>query len=228
MSKKKQTPEVEGAEEFTRLAPYRRPTNSEWQAELEIKRSTFIGLVRQTPTEAEARAFIDEVRDRYPDARHHCSAYLVHQDGAQPIERSSDDGEPAGTAGQPMLEVLRGSGARDITAVVVRYFGGVLLGTGGLVRAYHDATKAALDDVTWVTRTQLELYRVELNHDEAGRVESDIRNAGYQILETDYAAKVGFLVAGDDALATHLASWTQGRVEPTRAGQRWVDLPTGS
>ena len=118
MSKKKQAPEAEGAEEFTRLEPYRRPTAKEWQAELEIKRSTFIGLVRQTPTEASARAFIDEVRDRYPDARHHCSAYLVHQDGAQPIERSSDDGEPAGTAGQPMLCLLYTSDAADDIALV--------------------------------------------------------------------------------------------------------------
>lgn len=203
---------------------YIRPADEQWQAEIEIKRSQFIGIARRTSTEQAAREFIDEIRSRYPDARHHCSAYIVHRDDAQAIERSSDDGEPAGTAGQPMLEVLKGTDALDITVVVVRYFGGVLLGTGGLVRAYQDATKAVLAKVRWVERTQLDLFRVELDHAEAGKIESELRNQGYQILSTEYGATVTLLLAGDDALAERLAAMTAGAVEAKSAGQRWVDV----
>ena len=104
--------------------------------ELEVKRSRFITLIRRVSSEDEARAFIQATRAEYPDARHHCSAFIYAVEGAHPVERSSDDGEPSGTAGQPMLDVLRGSGMLDIAAVVVRYFGGVKLGTGGLVRVF--------------------------------------------------------------------------------------------
>src|SRR5690625_7410464 len=100
--------------------------------ELEIRRSRFITWLRRAGEEAAARALVDEARHTYPDARHHCSAFVVRVPGANLVERSSDDGEPAGTAGMPMLEVLRGSGLVDVAAVVVRYFGGVKLGTGGL------------------------------------------------------------------------------------------------
>lgn len=203
---------------------YIRPADEQWQAEIEIKRSQFIGIARRTSTEQASREFIDEIRSRYPDARHHCSAYIVHRDDAQAIERSSDDGEPAGTAGQPMLEVLKGTDALDVTVVVVRYFGGVLLGTGGLVRAYQDAMKAVLAKVRWVERTQLDLFRVELDHAEAGKIESELRNQGYQILSTEYGARVTLLLAGDDALAERLAAMTAGAVEAKSAGQRWVDV----
>ncbi len=203
---------------------YIRPADEQWQAEIEIKRSQFIGIARRTSTEQAAREFIDEIRSRYPDARHHCSAYIVHRDDAQAIERSSDDGEPAGTAGQPMLEVLKGTDALDVTVVVVRYFGGVLLGTGGLVRAYQDATKAVLAKVRWVERTQLDLFRVELDHAEAGKIESELRNQGYQILSTEYGATVTLQLVGDDALAERLAAMTAGAVEAKSAGQWWVDV----
>ena len=203
---------------------YIRPADEQWQAEIEIKRSQFIGIARRTSTEQAAREFIDEIRSRYPDARHHCSAYIVHRDDAQAIERSSDDGEPAGTAGQPMLEVLKGTDALDVTVVVVRYFGGVLLGAGGLVRAYQDATKAVLAEVRWVERTQLDLFRVELDHAEAGKIESELRNQGYQILSTEYGATVTLQLVGDDALAERLAAMTAGAVEAKSAGQWWVDV----
>lgn len=204
---------------------YLRPADDEWVAEVEIKRSHFIGIARRTATEEQAREFIDDVRSRYPDARHHCTAFIVHMDNAQPIERSSDDGEPAGTAGQPMLEVLRGSEIQDITVVVVRYFGGVKLGTGGLVRAYQDTTKAVLDEVAVVRRRPLELYTVSIPHADAGAAESDIRRSGIEVLSVDYAAKAIFTLAvepGTDIDGV-IARVTSGRVEPKAAGERWVD-----
>ena len=141
-------------------------------AETEEKRSRFIPCAARSPT-------------RYPDfrhrraycsARHHCSAYILHVDAANPVERSSDDGEPAGTAGQPMLEMLRGTGLQDIAVVVVRYFGGVKLGTGGLVRAYQDATRAVLKVLPVVTR-QPGVGRWTSTA-VAGKVEAEVRGRG--------------------------------------------------
>ena len=167
------------------------------------------------------------MRAAYPDARHHCSAYIVHVDAAQPILRSSDDGEPSGTAGKPMLDVLVGSGVENITAVVVRYFGGIKLGTGGLVRAYSDATTAALTTVRTATRSLLALYTLEADHTIAGRLEADLRAADYQITDTAYGAAVTYTVAVDPAAADRFAGWvaahTAGALTPARTGTAWVE-----
>ena len=114
---------------------------SQTNAEYIEKRSRFIATVRHCETESEANAFLEEMRSKYWDARHNCFAYSV-ENGR--LCRFSDDGEPHGTAGKPMLEVIQGSGITNIAVVVTRYFGGVLLGTGGLVRAYSKSTQDAL------------------------------------------------------------------------------------
>ena len=101
--------------------------------EIEVKKSRFLALVARVSTPAEAREVVNERKAAMPDARHHCAAFVVSADGAQPFSHSSDDGEPSGTAGRPMLDVLAGSKLVDVVAVVTRYFGGTLLGTGGLV-----------------------------------------------------------------------------------------------
>ena len=106
------------------------------------KKSRFIANVRPVESEAEAVAFIDEMKKKYWDARHNCSAFVIGTKAE--LTRCSDDGEPSGTAGRPMLEVLLGEGVRNVAVVVTRYFGGVLLGTGGLVRAYSGAVKKEL------------------------------------------------------------------------------------
>lgn len=114
--------------------------------EIEEKKSRFIATIRPVQTEEEANAFIDEMKKKYWDARHNCSAYVIGFNGQ--IMRYSDDGEPGGTAGKPMLEVLLGSEIRNIAVVVTRYFGGTLLGTGGLVRAYTQAVQEGLKHCT--------------------------------------------------------------------------------
>ena len=127
------------------------------QAEAEIveKKSRFIATVRPVKTEEEAKAFIEEMKKKYYDARHNCWCYLLQEGG---VVRYSDDGEPAKTAGTPALEVLQHSGLTDLIVVVTRYFGGVLLGTGGLVRAYTTATARALENAEVVTvRSVVEL-----------------------------------------------------------------------
>lgn len=116
------------------------------EGEIVEKKSRFIATIRKCETEEEAVAFIDEMKKKYWDARHNCSAFVIGSRGE--LTRCSDDGEPSGTAGRPMLEVLLGEGIRNIAVVVTRYFGGTLLGTGGLVRAYTQAVKEGLRSCT--------------------------------------------------------------------------------
>ena len=137
-------------------------------ASIEVKRSRFLATLEPVADEAAARAVVERMRREHWDARHHCSAFVLGADGS--VQRSSDDGEPAGTAGAPMLEVLRGAGVSDTVAVVTRWFGGVLLGAGGLVRAYGDAVRAGLEEAGTLRRTLLREQLLVLDHADAGRV----------------------------------------------------------
>lgn len=132
---------MEREERMEKTAQYR-VLLKECGGEIEEKKSRFICTVRPVHSEQEASAFIEETKKKYWDARHNCSAFILGS--RQEQTRCSDDGEPNGTAGRPMLEVLLGEGLCDVAAVVTRYFGGTLLGTGGLVRAYSGAVKEAL------------------------------------------------------------------------------------
>ena len=131
------------------------------EGELVEKKSRFIATVRPVHSEEEVLAFIEEVKKKYWDARHNCFAYVIGV--TNPTLRCSDDGEPAGTAGKPMLDVLTGEGLHDTAVVVTRYFGGTLLGTGGLVRAYQGAVKEGLQASTVITKRLG--YRYEIGTD---------------------------------------------------------------
>ena len=155
--------------------------------EIEIKRSRFIGSCARTDCEEEARKFIATVRSLFPDARHHCTAFLIHNDAGPDTARSSDDGEPAGTAGNPMLSVLSGSGLTNITCVVTRYFGGIKLGTGGLVKAYSQAVQEVLDRAKIVRVITQETYEADFPLSEAGRIEAKITQNGYEILDRTFS-----------------------------------------
>lgn len=194
-------------------------------AELEVKRSRFLCRIEPVGSEAAARAVVEEERRRHWDARHHCSAFVLGPDGA--VQRSNDDGEPSGTAGAPMLEVLRGRGVSDVVAVVTRWFGGVLLGAGGLVRAYSDAVRAGLDEAGVRERRLLEHFDVDVPHAEAGRLEHGLRAAGVVVLGVDYAGTATLHLAVPAAqavrLARLLAELTGGEVAAVPAGSGWVD-----
>ena len=210
------------------LTTYQLPAaDRTWTHEWEVRRSRFLSLARRTPDEEAARGFIHEVRAAYPDARHHCSAYLHHVDGSNPIERSSDDGEPSGTAGRPMLDVLKGSSLLDATVVVVRWFGGIKLGAGGLVHAYSRSVGDLLPGVDRVTRAVRERYLIEVPHADAGRLESDLRARGVTITDTGYGATVTYTLAvepgGGEELESTLASLTAGAVIPVEAGSAWTE-----
>lgn len=207
-------------------AGYRRPAPGRWDTTVEVKRSRFLALACRATTEEEARAVIAQARADHPDARHHCSAFILHVDGANPVERSSDDGEPSGTAGQPMLEVLRGSGLQDVVVVVVRWFGGVKLGTGGLVRAYGDATRGVLDRVPVVVRASRVTWELVVGHGDAGRIEAELRNRGMEVAAS-YGAEVTLVLTlepGQDPSGT-VAGLTGGGVTVHRTGVRWSDVP---
>lgn len=200
--------------------------------EIEIRRSRFLTLLRRAESEDDARSLVAEARDLYPDARHHCSAWIVAVPGAQPLQHSSDDGEPSGTAGRPMLDVLAGSGLTDVAAVVVRYFGGVLLGTGGLVRAYSDAVTQAIAQTTLVRPEELAVRAVRLPHATAARVESELRRANVdaEVLGVDYDAEgatIRVATGAPDALAAHLAATTGGEASPWDDGTLVIDRPYG-
>jgi uncharacterized YigZ family protein len=196
------------------------------EATIEVKRSRFLCTLRRVEDEAAARALVERLRKEHWDARHHCSAFVL---GPPPtaVERSSDDGEPAGTAGAPMLEVLRGHAVSDVAAVVTRWFGGTLLGTGGLARAYADAVRAALDEAGTQRRTLMREHLLRLDHAEAGRVESELRARGVAVLGAEYAARVelclGVTVEAEARLAGLVAELTGGAGETAVMGERWVD-----
>ncbi|WP_313821128.1 YigZ family protein [Citricoccus sp.] len=210
--------------------------------ELEIKRSRFIGHAVRVTTEEEASSFIAALRRQHHDARHVCSAFILGPD--RDALRSSDDGEPAGTAGVPMLEALSqretrsepgGTVARDLSDVcvaVVRYFGGVKLGAGGLVRAYSDAVSTTLDRSATVTRQRRVLAGVDAPHAEAGRWENELRAADFHVQETRYGTGSATLVVAlpDDgrssaAFTERLASVTAGAGDWRTLGTEWVDVP---
>ena len=157
------------------------------RSEIEIKRSRFIASCARTNSEEAAREFISQIRREFPDARHHCTAFIIHQDSGPDTARSSDDGEPAGTAGNPMLKVLTESGLTNVTCIVTRYFGGTKLGTGGLVRAYSGAVQAVLEDAQTVRLVTQPSYQLQLPISEAGKIEAKLTQNGYQILARDFA-----------------------------------------
>lgn len=199
------------------------------EIDLEIKRSHFLGLAARTTSEAQAREFIASRRALYPDARHHCSAFIIANPGATPTERSNDDGEPSGTAGKPMLEVLRGSQIFDVTVVVTRYFGGTLLGTGGLVRAYSQATTQALEQLSLCRRSQQYLWQLRAPVAEAGRIEAELRAGGANIVQTRWESQatieLASAVGNPTELAALVANVTRGQGRLEAAGTKILELP---
>ena len=197
------------------------------ETELEVKRSRFLTTLARVDSEDAARAVVAEVRRAHSGARHHCSAFIVGVPDALPIERSSDDGEPAGTAGMPMLDVLRSADVGQAVAVVARYFGGVLLGTGGLVRAYSDSVSQALAAAPRVRPVVRPLYSLTVAHADFGRVQAELLAAGVEIVDAAFGAEVRLSAAPPtDAAASELfARITRGEGLPQPVGQRLTEEP---
>lgn len=164
----------------------------EAQGEIEEKKSRFIATIRPIASEEEALMVVEQLKKKYWDARHNCYAYVLN--GSNPLLRCSDDGEPQGTAGRPMLEVLTGANLRGVVAVVTRYFGGTLLGTGGLVRAYTQAVQAGLENAQVRTMRYGVRIRVESDYNGLGKLQYIFGQRGIPILDSNYADYVTLTV----------------------------------
>jgi uncharacterized YigZ family protein len=186
---------------------------SEGVHETEVNRSRFRCVLAPAATETEAQEVVARIRREHPTASHHCWAYVIGADAA--VQRAGDDGEPGGTAGLPMLQMLTRRETRYVVAVVSRWFGGTKLGAGGLIRAYGGAVGAALDALGTVTRRRFRLATVTVGHARAGRLENDLRVGGEAVVrEVRYAAEVtfelGLPASGVDDFRAWLADATAG------------------
>ena len=203
---------------------YRIPA-SPGEAELTEKRSRFLGHVRMVESEEEAKAFIAEMKRKYYDARHNCWCYAI-QDGA---ERYSDDGEPQGSAGIPMLEVLRRRGVTNAVCVVTRYFGGVLLGTGGLLRAYTQSTADALDAAGIAVVRAWTEAEARCSYAQAERMKTEAAALGAVTEDVVYGADVTLklLIPQEktEAVKARLFDASAGSVRLTVTGESFRAVP---
>ncbi|MBW1640890.1 YigZ family protein [Microbacterium resistens] len=199
--------------------------------ELVERKSRFLAHVAPVGSVPEAEEVVAGIRRRHWDARHHCVAMVIGVLGDQ--ARSTDDGEPSGTAGAPMMEVLRRRGLTDVVAIVTRYFGGVKLGAGGLVRAYSSAVSAALDEARLVHRRLLRQAVIEVPHADAGRIDNLLRDwagaHGAAFADPAYAAAARFELWVPperlELLAADLAAASAGALTPVLGEDRVVDVP---
>lgn len=197
-------------------------------AVIEVKRSKFIGAVRPVSNEEEALGFLDSEKKKYHDAKHHCSAYIIRTPGSgQPdIIHSSDDGEPSGTAGKPMLEVIEKAGLKDVVCVVTRYFGGILLGTGGLVRAYTEAAKAAVEAAEKAKMCPVEELELVFDYTHTGRVDNIINGGSCSRRDAAYTDVVRYTVAcapeKTGGMIKALLEATAGSLKYEKKGQIWI------
>ena len=207
------------------MSEYRVPFE-DGESEFTEKRSRFISHIWRVETEAQARERIEQMRKQYYDARHNCWCYVLHEGG---VVRYSDDGEPQGTAGQPMLNVFQREGVVNVCCVVTRYFGGILLGAGGLVRAYTQSAKDALDGAgisvvrRWVA---MEVPCTYAQFEQARRTVEDFSGVVEQV---DYGADVvlSALLPEERAaeFAAHMLDASAGTIQVLEAGERFQDVP---
>lgn len=175
------------------------------QAEIVIKKSRFIGHAKPVASEEEAIEFIEGIKKEYWSATHNCSAYMIGE--RDEIQKASDDGEPSGTAGKPILEVIRNQGLKNVVVVVTRYFGGIMLGAGGLIRAYTDGAVAGLSAAEQVYKVLHQEVRVEIDYTLLGKVENELRGRDMLMGETAFTDKVTLCCLPLAAEADHFVHW---------------------
>ncbi len=194
----------------------------EAHVEFEEKRSLFIGHATHVESEDEALVFIKQLKKEYSDATHNCFAYYL-KGGI--IARYSDDGEPQGTAGVPMLDTIRKSGVTDVCVVVTRYFGGILLGAGGLVRAYSHSTSIALAGAEIITYEPYCVYHLQCGYSEYQKYNNILMNVGALVDDTDFGADVSLTFAikrtDADVLIKKISEASYGRDIPQKTGERF-------
>ena len=179
-----------------------------------VEKSRFIGYAKPIKSEEEAVEFVNEIKKKHKDATHNVWAYTVGE--TMNIQRYSDDGEPQGTAGIPTLEVIKKEDLRDVVVVVTRYFGGIKLGAGGLVRAYTKGAKIGIDAAQVIQKVKYKEVSIIIDYNQIGKVQNEIMNMGYTVKDTLYSDKVDILVYSRDedveALKARMIDITSGTV----------------
>lgn len=193
----------------------------EAEAEITEKKSRFIAAIAPIRSEEEAVQYIEQVKKLHWNARHHCYAYVLGE--RFEIQRYSDDGEPGGTAGKPMLDVLLGEEIHDVLAVVTRYFGGTLLGTGGLVRAYSGAVREGLSASNIITKKYGCKLKITADYNKLGKLQYILGQRGIQVLNTEYNDMVMLEVfvpqTEEAAMTKEMVDKTNGQVEISRGSE---------
>jgi len=199
------------------------------EAEIVEKKSRFIATLKPVNSEEEAVTFIEEVKKKYWNARHNCSAFVIGANNE--LTRCSDDGEPSGTAGKPMLEVLLGQEVHNVAVVVTRYFGGVLLGTGGLVRAYQAAVKEGLLASKVLDKYQGVEYEISTDYNGIGKIQYILAKENVSILDTEYTDKVTVKVIlkcdCENLIIKEITEGTGGKAELSRGNELFFGILDG-
>lgn len=195
--------------------------------ELIISKSRFIAHCTRVETEEQAIEFIQQIKKEHNSATHNCSAYLI---GAHDqIQKANDDGEPSGTAGVPMLEVLKKQGLKDVVVVVTRYYGGIKLGAGGLVRAYGKATTVGITAAQIVERRLHNLMKVSVDYTLLGKLENEIRQSSYILERIDYSEEVEFFIyvnkEQEDDFHQWMTNLTSGQSKIELIKQEFLEFP---
>ena len=195
------------------------------------RKSRFISYSMPVTNEEEAMQFLSSIRKKHYDASHNCYAYILGENAT--IQRSSDDGEPSGTAGMPILEILRKEGLTNAIVVVTRYFGGILLGAGGLIRAYAEGAKLAISAAGIIEVKAFSIFAVQIDYSQLGKIQHEAVSREYLILDICYTdmVAINILVPPEykDALIEDINNWTNGNavIEHLKDDMLKVDLQTG-
>ena len=196
------------------------------EAEIAISKSRFITHVSRAETEEEAIEFIEHIKKLHSSATHNCSCYMIGEHDQ--IQKANDDGEPSGTAGVPMLEVLKKQGLKDTVVVVTRYFGGIKLGGGGLIRAYGKATTEGIDAAQVVERKLHHVMKIAIDYTWLGKVENEVRNSQYTLNDIQYAEAVEVLVDVEKDEEENFINWvtelTNGQSIITCIDKKFVEF----
>ena len=194
--------------------------------EIDIKKSRFICHIKRVETEEEAIAFIDEIKKEHWKATHNCSAYTLGMNDE--IQRAHDDGEPSGTAGVPMLEIFLKRELKNVVAVVTRYFGGVKLGAGGLIRAYGGSVNEAVNTIGVIERQLQLLIDVTVDYSQSGGVEHSLRQVNHTIQDISYTENVTFHcvvpVEEEEDFKQDIINWTSDTAKITVGKKAWIEV----
>ncbi|UOQ48318.1 YigZ family protein [Gracilibacillus caseinilyticus] len=191
-----------------------------------IQKSRFIGYVKRVNSEEEAQQFIQAMKKKHADATHNCSAYMIGEHDQ--IQKANDDGEPSGTAGVPILEVLKKRELKDTAIVITRYFGGIKLGAGGLIRAYASTTTLAINSTGVVERKRMKQFFVKVDYTLLGKLENELRQSDYLLEEIQYLDNVTFhvrvLIGEEDSFIAWITDLTSGNAEVIEGNDSYIEI----